>query len=546
MRISGVHVWVASPMEKIFTDTQPPHQTRTVVSLSAAKGEYESFQIVLRPQEGQELSIERLEFTDQTSILRPIPPENISARLVAYVKVSEPSHNEKVKGMFPDPLIPFKPCLIKDTRSFWITVKVPEDASAGKYDSSVKIIAEDNKVVAEVPIALQVWDFALPGNPPALVNAWGLYEKPFRRYYDANFGEMLAKYKQNLWAHRITHLAYPPTDIPVPKVTVLEDGKVSIDYSKFDKAVEENVKHGMNALDVPVPGRWSRKEREVKWDYPLEVVGKILGDFEKHLAEQGWLDMSYTFLIDEPGRNDFAEVKKVYGFLKSAAPGLKRRCDFEYGASGRAAPGKKLVAHYRDLAGYVDIWVPHIDGVDYEFLSQRQKLGEQVWWCLWCGAGHPYPQFLIDYPGIDCRVPFWTLWKYGVTGFAYWTVNWWPEHPFDVFKDAERFEGAGGANGDGLMIYPGKDGPIDSIRWELIRDGFEDYEYLALLSKLIAQAKEKGISAQVIKSAQEALAGLDSVVQSSIEYTKDAAVLSAARQRIGDAIESLERALGTD
>ena len=50
-------------------------------------------------------------------------------------------------------------------------------------------------------------------------------------------------------------------------------------------------------------------------------------------------------------------------------------------------------------------------------------------------------------------------------------------------------------NGEGSLIYPGSgvkentgqrnvDGPVSSIRFELLREGIEDYEYLWLLSSM--------------------------------------------------------------
>ena len=51
-------------------------------------------------------------------------------------------------------------------------------------------------------------------------------------------------------------------------------------------------------------------------------------------------------------------------------------------------------------------------------------------------------------------------------------------------------------NGDGRFIYPPLEsftdsstpiirGPIDSQRWEMLRDGIEDYEYFTILSELL-------------------------------------------------------------
>ncbi len=540
MSAKGVDVWVAGTMEKVFTCSEAPSELKSSASLSAARDEHEAFQVVVRPTEGQELSVQRLEIGDLKSDAGSISANNITARTVGYVKVSTPSHKETETGMFPDPLMPFEPLVIKDTRAFWIDVKVPKDAPAGEYRSSVKVISAGSEVLAEVPLTVRVWDFALPSDPPTLVNAWGLYDKPFRRYYDDNFDEMMQKFKENLWDHRITHLAYPATDIPLPKISVADDGSVSINYTEFDAAVADNITHGMNALEIPVPGKWENKEKLVKWEYPMETVANIMANYEQHLKEKGWLEMSYTFLIDEPGPAAMQTVREVHDFLKKAAPGLKRRCDFGYGATGKFGPGEEVVARYREMAGYIEIWCPHIDCVDYEFLAERQKKGEEAWWYICCSASHPYPNCLIDYPWIDSRVPFWMLWKYGVTGYAYWTVNWWLEEPFNCFEDAVVM---GKANGDGLMIYPGKDGPIDSVRWELTRDGIEDYEYFVVLSRLVDKAKQKGVSGEALKSAEEALAGLDEVVQSAIEYTKDPALLTAARDRLGEAIEALQQEL---
>jgi hypothetical protein len=54
------------------------------------------------------------------------------------------------------------------------------------------------------------------------------------------------------------------------------------------------------------------------------------------------------------------------------------------------------------------------------------------------------------------------------------TATRWPEKPF-----APR--GWGATNGDGMLFYPGPDGPFSSVRFENIRDGIEDWEgHLAL------------------------------------------------------------------
>lgn len=70
--------------------------------------------------------------------------------------------------------------------------------------------------------------------------------------------------------------------------------------------------------------------------------------------------------------------------------------------------------------------------------------------------------------------------RYFETAFAFerldpWTTQW-----------------AFGGNGDGTLFYPGTPAkiggtqhvPVSSIRLKLIREGYEDYEYLAMLDRL--------------------------------------------------------------
>ena len=81
----------------------------------------------------------------------------------------------------------------------------------------------------------------------------------------------------------------------------------------------------------------------------------------------------------------------------------------------------------------------------------------------------------------------WLCYTYNVTGELY-------------FETASGFEGDSpwddlwdfGGNGDGTLFYPGvpsKIGgthhvPVTSIRFKLIREGYEDYEYLKLAERL--------------------------------------------------------------
>jgi hypothetical protein len=67
-------------------------------------------------------------------------------------------------------------------------------------------------------------------------------------------------------------------------------------------------------------------------------------------------------------------------------------------------------------------------------------------------------------------------------GFLHWGFNYWhlmeQEKIGDPFTDASNGAWPGIPYGDPFVIYPGKDGPIDSIRWEVFAESLQDYAIL--------------------------------------------------------------------
>ena len=105
--------------------------------------------------------------------------------------------------------------------------------------------------------------------------------------------------------------------------------------------------------------------------------------------------------------------------------------------------------------------------------------------------------------------------------------------------------------GDGRFMYPPEaatgtqsqpvfDGPVSSIRWEALRDGIEDYEYLAVLKRLLA-AKRSRLSDDEVAQYEELLTVPASVSSSLTSYTRDPAPIEARRHEIAKAIERLRR-----
>jgi len=198
-----------------------------------------------------------------------------------------------------------------------------------------------------------------------------------------------------------------------------------------------------------------------------------------------------------------------------------------------------------------------------EDCSARQKEAEQVWWYVCTGPKAPYCTLFIDHHAIEMRMWLWQTWKYGVDGVLIWSTNYWtsdaaypgPEAQ-DPWEDpmgwVSGYSTSAGTkiawgNGDGRLVYPPnrdpadtttlyRSGPVNSIRWEMLRDGMEDYEYFHLLRSLVEEAEKEG------RDTTEARALLDvpgGITSGMTEFTRDPRLLLDHRERMAEAIESL-------
>lgn len=106
-------------------------------------------------------------------------------------------------------------------------------------------------------------------------------------------------------------------------------------------------------------------------------------------------------------------------------------------------------------------------------------------------------------------------------------------------------------NGDGRFLYPPRaaadgdpeepvlEGPVDSIRWEMLRDGIEDYEYLAILELLLEQ--HGGTLNGAEREQYEALLEVPADITARMtDFTVDPAPIEERRHEIARAIEALK------
>ena len=117
-------------------------------------------------------------------------------------------------------------------------------------------------------------------------------------------------------------------------------------------------------------------------------------------------------------------------------------------------------------------------------------------WAYYCCAQHKgVSNRFIAMPSYRNRILGFQLYKYGIKGFLQWGYNFYFSqlslyeiNPY-VTTSAERAF----PSGDAFSVYPGKDGPLLSLRALVFKEALQDIRLCRLLERLIG--KDKVISA---------------------------------------------------
>ncbi len=469
-------VFPVSSMQKLTAKSPGVLQkfSSQAVDLQAARGEWESFQIVVSAGDKPlRFSVAATSFATQLG--RFITRDNVQIFRENYVRVTHPSGNRVLDSRWwPDALVPLndKAAIeVEANRSvvLWVAVHVPRGAEAGQYFAALDIVPQnvvplnaesqsDSPNVAqkadakttldetprEVPLALNVSAAVLPA--PTMRANVAVYYDSLRDWYGKNLSplndEQFAQLKRNYY-------------------------DFLLDY-------------GLNAYDLPVA--WSSDEAAHYLRDPrvrsVRLPPQDSPEFDvalQQLKSTKTLAKAYAYRIDEPSPEQFAAVRAATTKLHEANAQLKHCVT--------TAPNAAL-------RGAVDIWCPNIGDffglghLDLEALKRERQSGRETWWYTMVEPKSPYPTWLLDDDASSVRVYGWMMARHDISGFVYSMAHGWGPKPFD---NLESFENT---NGDGTLLYPAaltddptaRLHPIPSIRLMLLRDAIEDYELLHSLT----------------------------------------------------------------
>ncbi len=141
------------------------------------------------------------------------------------------------------------------------------------------------------------------------------------------------------------------------------------------------------------------------------------------------------------------------------------------------------------LTGAIDIWCPLINDFQENeaFFREREKLGEKVLVYTCLIPGGKWLNRTLDMEKLRQVYFGWGAAHYNTSGYLHWGLNQYQKNPFEQSVVHHPAPGAAENNflpaGDTHIIYPGKDKPLSSLRFEAHRMGCEDFDLLQLLKK---------------------------------------------------------------
>lgn len=582
-RLSGsetpVGLWWAESGWKISKTRPMPGRRGKRMHVNAAQNEVETAQLVIRPNEalqGVRVACDNLAGPNGAYL----PASAVEALRVSYVDIVYPSDYISTPGPWPDPLLPIDaPFDVSagENQPLWIRVKTPVNAVPGDYTGAITVTA-DGGYTARVPLQVHVYGFALPERMTcatlfgASVNLAFQYQKVTD---PAQQRLVLDKYFRCLADHHISPYTPTPLDPFIAKWPDIQPGsepdpeslKVEFDWSAWDAAMDRafNTYH-FNAFRIPGEGMGSKSSLNKQVEPSLLGFGpdssvyqtlftQYWSQIQEHLREKGWLRDGYLYWFDEPEPAHYPFVRKGIEALKKVAP------DISVVLTEQPEPA---------LYGVPDVWCTLSDAFSEKIADERRTAGDRFWWYLCTAPKAPYATLFIDHPGTELRVWLWQTWQRNIEGILIWQTLLWgspsaypdPAHPQNPYEDPMSWQQGRAlnqpgrrvpyGNGDGRFLYPPLaaadgnpagpvlEGPIESFRIEMLRDGIEDYEYLAILKRLIDE-KRPSLSLKRLRRYEELLQVPDEISKSITEFTISPDPMDNRRDAVARAIETLKR-----
>ncbi|MAE65851.1 MAG: hypothetical protein CMJ18_16395 [Phycisphaeraceae bacterium] len=477
-RRAGLIVFRRPYTQPVLYKAVPRHDEATSqLAMVACRGEFEpiTFSVyALRPIDALKVSAGDLSGPGEAKV----PAEAIDVRRVAWQSDwSNPKSFEAKEHL----LRHFDSLRLAEgmAQRFWVTVRVPEDAPAGRYTGTITLTADD----VETPIRLHL---AVPPFDLSEADGMGYFMYyPGLKHESVSNEAFLRKTVEDMRDHGMTtftiYLWVAKKDAETGQTTIDVDEQVSetlgVTYARMmDILGEGGLGRTAPLLDV----------HSMNYD-PDVIVG-----LDRICRERGWPEVLFYIEdeIDYPER--IKRARKILEDIRQRSPDI--RTTTALGKKGATALGHMY-----------DVWIGCSTPEMIEMCNAKGKAP----WTYSCRAVYEVsPAFERAFFGRFA-------WKLGLRGVSLWSYA--EDSSFSdrfgrkqTYADFETFP-MDWRHRYGHVVFE-KDEIVPTVTWEAVREGIDDYRYMLTLKKE-AEAALEGDDETAHKAARAGLRLLDEIAE---------------------------------
>lgn len=432
-----------------------------------------------------------------------LEPSEFTVGAEWYQDVSVSKELDSYSGLYPDAIIPLANYkfrrmdqIKKDmNQGLWFNLKVSDTAKAGKYTGEGTLKLEDKEY--SIPFEVTIYDAVMPeeNHLPTSFLIW--YEQIGNGEGKNDSPELHKVYYDFVVSKRIS-----PGELP-PDLTSTA--------SAFAESVYKYVANNPAVSGIRIPvGSGDGASMTVAKNYLKALVDKNISLRQSGDTTTNLLAKAYFYSDDEPSPSTYERVKShdktYYDIKQELAPLLNDYPDLK---ESLLHVQNVVTVEYNDTlvgtpeTGGVQTWCPQVQNFQTassrELYTQRMNSneregGENVWWYVCESPNNPYPNYHLDGQLLYTRTMKFMQYAYGIQGELHWNVCFYSKYASgfttgrDIWYDPLTWEKC---NGDGAMVYPGRDygiyGPITTLRLESICSANEDYEYQWMINEKVQE-----------------------------------------------------------
>jgi hypothetical protein len=476
-----------------------------------------------------------------------------------------PCHNK----LYPDIAVPLElhsPFSIPagTNQSIWGDIYIPKTAPAGTYSGSIAV-REEGVLTWEIPVRLQVRDFALPDLPGAKTMLYVCTECINDRYLGEEYPEPgTSVYTQSLeLADRHFQLAHRH------KISLI-DGSIE-EIAQMDEAWRDRLSgelftaaRGYDGVGVGVGNNVYSIGTYGSWPWQEGTQSDMWAHTD---AWVNWFDSQafatatdyFLYLIDES--DDYPQIEQWAGWINdNPGPGqrLMSLATIDLPTAASNTPALDIPTSWMAV-GITDAW---------QSAATRYQADPDKRFYLYNGTRPATGSFATEDEGVALRVLAWAQYKKKIDRWFYWEATYYDNYQgntgqTNVFQTAQTYgdfeevddvlgeTGWNYLNGDGVLLYPGTDtrypdesygvmGPFASLRLKQWRRGIQDVDYLRL-AEVISPTRTAEIVGELIPTVLWEYGVSDpedpTWLLTDISWSTDPDDWEAARAELADIIE---------